>query len=226
MGLLQLILPKRCYACEHILMPGELYLCTSCRHSLPVITPKKLQYYFHQIDFSIAHINALDILLLFEKNNRSQKLIHRLKYRDYRHLGEILGNIQLSRVLGIHKVSNIDLIIPIPIHKRRLKSRGYNQLDTYAEVFSNALQIPIRNDILIKKELHERLAKLNFILRKETIKNTFELCNKAELQDKHILLLDDILTTGATLNEVINNLNAIKNCKISVACMAFTKPWD
>lgn len=226
MGLLQLMLPKRCYACETLLNYGEIQLCTSCRHSLPILTPVMLQYYIKQFNFERHNINHFNVLFLFEKHSTIQKIIHKLKYKQYRHMGKMLAHMQLKVIESIHRKAPIDYLIPIPIHKKRHRERGYNQLEKYAEVFSKVLQIPIRNDVLIKKKHHQRLATLNYTFRAQQIRHSFQIQNASYLKNKHVLILDDIITTGATINEVIDTLTSTSNCKISVACMAFTKPED
>ncbi len=226
MGLLQLLLPKRCYSCEDILLDGEKQLCTTCRHSLPVLTPLKLQYFIQLFNFPLNDILYFDVLFLYEKHNVVQALIHKLKYKEYYHIGDMIGKWQLANIEKVHDTLPIDYIIPVPIHKKRLQERGYNQLESYGNVIAEALQIPFRTDILQKTKYHRRLATFNLTDRAQNIKHSFQITNTSQLQGKHVLILDDIITTGATIKEVISNFETIKNCKISIACMAITKPED
>lgn len=226
MSLLQLLLPKRCFSCEIILNEGELELCTACRHHLPMLTQINLQYYLSQFDFKLKDILYFDVLLLFEKKSSTQKLIHKLKYKHYQHIGKLMGGWQLKNIMCIHQKQPIDCIIPVPIHKKRLLQRGYNQLDNYAEYIANALKIPVRKDILIKTKYHKRLAVTDYKKRELHIKQSFKATHLSQLKNKHVLILDDIITTGATINEVIDTLKMTENCQISVACMALTTPED
>ncbi len=226
MGLLQLILPKRCYTCEIILADGEFQLCTKCRHSLPILTDTTLQYYITKCKLELKQLVHFNVFLLYEKHNIVQELIHKLKYKHYRHIGKTIASWQLNSLQSMHKRHPIDLVIPIPIHQKRLKQRGYNQLDTYGEAISKGLDIPFEKNILLKTKHHKRLALINNKERGHHIKNSFKVTNSSQLEGKHVLILDDIITTGSTINEAISYFSSIKNCKISVACMALTKPED
>lgn len=226
MSLLQLVFPKRCFTCDAILNEGELQLCTTCRHNLPVLTQVKLQYYLKQFNFKLKNILYFDVLFLFEKQSAVQELIHKLKYKHYRHIGKLIGSWQLNNIRSMHQKLPIDYIIPIPIHKKRLRKRGYNQLEKYGEYLSETLQIPMRTNLLIKTKYHRRLAVMNYNKRELYIKHSFKILDPSQLNNKHVLILDDIITTGATINEVIDTLNISKNCQISVACMALTTPED
>ncbi len=226
MSLLQLVFPKRCYTCDTILRDREFQICSICRHHLPILTQKELQYYLKQFDLKCKDILYFDVLLLFEKHNLVQKLLHNLKYRKYYPIGNLVGKFQIENIIQIHKNTPIDIILPIPIHKKRLYKRGFNQLEGYANAISQALDIKVRNDILFKTKYHRRLAITNYKDRDLQIHDSFELKNPSQLEGKHVLVTDDIVTTGATLNEVIQLLKKEINCKISVACMALTKPED
>ncbi|MDF1697281.1 MAG: ComF family protein [Saprospiraceae bacterium] len=149
-------------------------------------------------------------------------MMHRLKYEGRKDIGLVLGLMAGKKMLKSPFFNSIDLIIPIPLHKEKLIKRGYNQSSYIAKGINEILQIPIREDV-IKKSVYTKSQTI--MGRMERIKNvfdSFELNDKNSIQGRHILIVDDVLTTGATIEACARKLLEAKNVKISVitVCIA------
>lgn len=226
-NLLNLFFPKVCLACNHQLKDNESGICTNCRHKLPVTS-------FHQekdnsvekVFYGRAKLEHATALLYFQKKGMVQQLLHNLKYRGYEHIGALLGKWLGHELKHSEYYKNIDLIIPVPLHKRRLKKRGYNQVEKFAQEIAKALQAEYNPNILIKTTSTTTQVFKKRTARWDSSKASFQVKNAHLLEHKHILLVDDIITTGATIEACANQLftaNSNKNLKISVATMAIAQ---
>lgn len=218
--LLLLLFPKSCNACYELLIPNENEICTNCRNELPVIsneslTNLKLNVLFKE-DNVIINFSSL---FYFEKDSEVQELLHNLKYRNHLHLGELIGNWHAAVLLKTKDFHTIDLVIPMPIHKKRLRKRGYNQVALYAQTIAQKLNADYRDDILTKTIHKKSQVSLNRKERFNNILNSLTLNKPDDLKEKHILILDDIITTGATMRACVSCLKN-KTTKISIASIA------
>jgi ComF family protein len=146
--------------------------------------------------------------------------LHHLKYYGVKELGEFLGNLYGAQLIKHEKWKTIDMILPIPLHKKKEKKRGYNQSEWIAKGLSAGMQVPYCNNILIRKEFTETQTKKSRFHRWENVKEVFHLSDFSVLENKHVLICDDVLTTGATLEAAIQKLLAIPAVKVSVATLA------
>lgn len=218
--IIHLMFPKSCNACYNTLVSNETEICTNCRNELPLISDNQAKRILLKMGVS-QHIieNNFSSLFYFEKNTPVQELLHNLKYRQHYHLGEIIGNWHASTMLNSGKFTKIDLVIPIPIHKTRLRYRGYNQVALYAKTVAKNLNAVYRDDILIKKKHTKSQVFLNKQQRINNILDGLTLHNTTVLREKNILILDDIITTGATMKACISCFkNKVKS--ISVGSIA------
>lgn len=216
-----LFFPKVCYACNMHLQDLEIYVCTSCRHNLPVTN-----YHFNanntveKIFFGRAKVEQATALLRFEKKGIVQQLIHNLKYRGYEEIGLFLGEWLGNELKDLTTYKGVDIVIPVPLHKKKLKKRGYNQVTKFGQEIAKALQVDYDDKSLIKiTNTKSQVTKKRFA-RWQADHELFALENASLIENKHILLVDDIITTGATLESCIQVLNKAKNVKISIATMA------
>lgn len=220
-SLINLFFPKVCYACNYILTDNELYVCTNCRHNLPVT-----HFHFNNDDsvkrvfYGRIPLENATSLLRFEKKGLTQNLLHNLKYKGCEEIGLFLGDWLGSELKTIETYSNIDLVIPVPLHKKKLRKRGYNQVTLFAKQLTKHLQAQYIDDVLIKTSNISSQVHKNRISRWFYNYEVFNTKNPEKIENKHVLLVDDIITTGATLEACANMLQKAKNVKISIATMA------
>ena len=216
-----LFLPKRCGACNMILETYEKVICTNCRHDLPVTSKKSLHYNLAKKIFKNSKINNVSTLFYYETNTEVQELIHNLKYRNQTEIGKIIGEWHVSKLLELKNFNIIDFVVPVPIHPKKLRKRGYDQLESYGETLADKLNATYTTKILKKivntktQSKHSRKERFNNILNSIAI-------SKTNIENKHILLIDDVITTGATLKACIKCLQQINGIQISVAAIAIT----
>ncbi|RCS27756.1 ComF family protein [Polaribacter sp. WD7] len=222
--LLGIFYPELCVGCDNQLTPNEEILCTFCRHDLPIInftdyTNNKITQTF----YGRIPIEKANALLYFRQESSTKKLIHQLKYKGNEQIGVFLGNWLGQKLVDEKEFSEIDCIIPVPLHSKKIKKRGYNQLTKFGEQLSLYLKKPIINDVLIKTSSSQTQTFKSRFERFRSIDSTFLLKNAASIQNKHILLIDDVLTTGATLEACAKELLKATNTKISTLTMAYTE---
>ena len=222
--LINLFFPQTCVICEEILSKNEHLICTNCLHELPVTNyhldndnPVKKVFY-GRIDIE----NATSFLLFHKKSN-VQTLIHQLKYRGHKEIGSYLGAWAGTTLSQFEYYQNIDLIIPVPLHKKKLKSRGFNQVEGFGKELAKALKAEYLDDVLLKKSFTSTQTLKTRFARWNNMEETFVLENAEQIKNKHILLVDDLITTGATIEACANVLKASPGVKISVVSMAFTE---
>lgn len=215
--LLRLFYPPVCYGCGAVLVGNEHYLCSNCELNLPVT-------HFHtQADNAVmqqlwgkAKVESAQAYLYFQKSGITQNLMHHLKYRGVKPLGVFLGE-QYAHLLPLQP----DHIIPVPLHKKKLKKRGYNQSELFAKGLANKLGCDLMTDNLHRTRFTETQTNKGRYERWENVKGVFALKQPELLEGKTILLVDDVVTTGATLISCIEALNQVPGCKTHVATMAY-----
>lgn len=216
-----LFFPKVCAGCHTLLMTNETVFCTSCRHEMPLTqyhldtNNEAVKKFYGKIE--IEHASAF---LYFNKKGMVQELIHNLKYRGYEEIGTVLGNWYVEDLKNISLKTAFDVVIPVPLHQKKFKERGYNQVTTFGKALSEGLNIPYDNSILFRTKYSKTQSKKNLSGRSEGIKNVFDVNFSEKNYNKHFLLIDDVLTTGATLEACSRSLLKIPGAKISIVCMA------
>jgi len=219
--LIDIIYPKTCMGCGDLLQTGEVVFCTKCRHQLP-LTNHHLETEneaYRRIAGRFPFQKAMS-MLVFEKQGIVQQIIHNLKYRGHQEIGTLLGD-WYGEIIG-DKFKDINEIIPVPLHKRRLRSRGFNQVFTFCNSLSHRLKIPINEKLLFRVKYSKSQTKKTFFSRTSVDKNIFEVKYSEENFEKHFLLIDDVLTTGTTIEQCSKTLLKIPNSKISILTMAIT----
>lgn len=220
--MLNLLFPKVCSGCKELLVKGEDVLCGQCIHSLPMAAFHKtgsemLKDKFYG-RFLVENATAL---VHFQKRGLTQELLHNLKYRGRKEISSFFGKWLGAELVEIHSYKNIEMVIPVPLHKQKLKKRGFNQVEGFGKEVALALNVPYRDDILIKISKSGSQVFKTRILRFEA-EEEFAIQNLEEIKNKHLLLVDDIITTGATLEKCALQLLKAENVRISIATIATT----
>ena len=220
-SLVNLLFPRVCAACGNILLEGEDSVCTTCRFLLPKTGYENnpdnplAQMFYGQMPF-----NAVMAEFFFSKTGKVQHLIHGLKYHHCRENGIFLGQEIGKSLLKAPDYQGIDFIIPIPLHPKKEKLRGYNQSLVIAEGIHEIMNVPIAEKSLVRSVFTDTQTKKSREERYQNVKDIFELKKTEQLQGKHVLLVDDVLTTGATLMSAGKALLHAEGIKISVATVA------
>jgi len=222
--LLGLLFPNLCNACGASLFQGEKLICTKCLFDLPFI-----DYHLYQENkvmkqlWGRVPLNAAMALLYFRKGAKAQRLIHSLKYNGKTDVGILLGGMIGERLKLNLMYSDIDFIVPVPLHHQKLRSRGYNQSSFIAEGIAQTINIPFKEEILIRTVSTESQTRKNRFSRYENMKAVFKVAETDKITGKHILLVDDVVTTGATLEACANALLVQGALKVSIAALAFAE---
>ena len=219
--IIDLFFHKVCAGCHTILITNETVLCTNCRHEMPLtqyhLDPKNeaVKKFYGKIN--IEHASAL---LYFNKKGIVQELIHNLKYKGHEEIGTVLGNWYVEDLKELVLETPFDVVIPVPLHPKKFRERGYNQVTTFGKTLAKGLNITYNDAVLYRKKYSKTQSKKNFLGRSDNIENIFDVAFTAENQNKHFLIVDDVLTTGATLEACSKALLKIPGAKISIVCMA------
>lgn len=222
-NLLNLFFPQICRGCSKHLSDNELRICTTCRHQLPLTNfHDDNENSVHKMLYGRVKLECATALLHFSKKGIVQQLMHNLKYRGHEDIGQFLGEWLGEELKHIPSYSQIDVVVPVPLHKTKLKSRGYNQVDKFGKALAQALNADFNTSVLIKTTHTKTQVFKDRLKRNTNIKSNFEIVNNTLLMHKHVLLVDDIITTGATIEDCSNKLLEIEGIKLSLATMAIT----
>lgn len=220
--ILNILFPKNCMSCKGLLLQNENTICLICRDALPFTHEHTMldNISTHKF-YGKVPVEFVACCLLFSKGGIVQQLMHNLKYKNHPELSYFLGEMYACQLSQTTILKDITSIITVPLHKNKLRSRGYNQVEGFARAIHTHFNIPINNDLLIKTlKTMSQTTKSRF-QRKNKKKEVFEI-DKAKLTQthNHFLLLDDILTTGNTLEACCKKLLLIPNTKITILCLA------
>jgi ComF family protein len=219
--LFALFFPACCHACSAPLWNGEKVICTACDYYLPATgfhnwaeNPVS-RLFWGRVDLASAAA-----CYSFQKGGAVQQLMHHLKYKGYQEIGVEIGRRYGKELRQSTLFQQSDLIVPVPLHARKLKMRGFNQSECFARGLSESLGIPVNTTALIRIAATETQTRKSRFSRWKNVESGFALNPLVNLQGKHILLVDDVVTTGATLEACAGRLLEIKGIKVSIAAIA------
>lgn len=220
-NILSLFYPRLCIGCGEALQQHEEHLCLHCRMHLPETN-------FHQhADNPLIYIFAGRVrvqevasLLYYRKGNAVQHILHALKYSGKKELGAFLGEYYGKQLVKEPRFQSVDYIIPIPLHPKKQRKRGYNQSEWIAKGLSAGMGKPYRTDVLARAQFTETQTRKSRFSRWENVKEVFVATGDETVQGKHLLVCDDVLTTGATMEAAISQLQTIPGVTISVVTLA------
>lgn len=221
--MLDLIFPKICIACEQSLLASEQVICIACQSKLPYAAYNTIVKLLLNLDH-LPIENAV-CFLIFQKENITQQLLHALKYQNRKDAGKMLGNMWARSLQQQAWIADIDGICPIPLHKHKEQKRGYNQSLLIAESISHTLDIPILKTCISRTFANETQTRKSDVERILNVKNVFAV-KKDELVAslQHLLIIDDVITTGATLSSAANSVKAAyPHIKVSIGALALAQ---
>lgn len=216
--------PNYCLGCDHTLHNYESYLCTHCRHNLALTyytneTSNKLERSF----YGRIKIKEATSLFYYEKQHKAQELIHLLKYKKQQQIGVFLGDWMGLELKNSQRFKGIDCIVPVPLHPKKMRSRGFNQLNKFGKRLSHHLKIPYIDTVLIKKTSSNSQTQKGRFARLKNTEEIFIIQQGELLKNKHVLLIDDVITTGATMEACYNSIILIEGVTISIVTMTCSK---
>ena len=216
-----ILLPRACFGCNAQLFRGEHVLCAVCRHDVPLTDHNFVQENaVDRIFYGRIPIKKAASFTFFSKNGLVKNLLHWLKYKNQEQIGTFLGEWCGANLSNDPNLKHIDVVIPVPLHPKKLKKRGYNQVARFAQEIAKNLQVAYRDDVLLETINTKTQTKKDRQLRWESSKKAFQVNTTSPFNYKHVLLVDDVITTGATIESCAHVLMQDKDIEVSVLSMA------
>lgn len=219
---LHLFYPHLCTGCGSDLLEDKSLLCLHCLNDLP---------YTHEAAFALNHtekifsgrlaIAAASSEFYFGKGSLIQHLIHQLKYKGNKEIGFFLGEIMGKNLLQSNRFNNIDALIPLPLYPDKERKRGYNQAAVICNGISSVLNVPVETVNVIRQRFTETQTRKHRTERWENVEGSFVVKNEISFAGKHFLLVDDVITTGATLESCGQAMMKIPGVQLSIAALAY-----
>ena len=220
-GFAGLFWPNVCACCSTGLTRGERYICSHCLYELPTTQfHKEDDNPVAQIFWGRATVEHATAGYFFRKGNSIQKLVHQVKYKGQKEMGTVLGR-EMGKHLCNSSFSDIDLIAPVPLHPQKLRKRGYNQSEWIARGVAEVLEKPIDIQTLERRFFTATQTRKKRFDRWENVDTGFGLVHPETFAGRHVLLIDDVITTGSTLEACIQAILTAPESKVSIAALAF-----
>ncbi len=213
-----LVFPNVCPGCKRPLLKTEKAICLHCLSNLPERLTLKNDELKQRFYGRLKLEDALGFLL-FKQKGITQNLLHAIKYNANQELGLELGLLFGKRCKELSLLSTIDVVVPIPLHKSKLRFRGFNQSNLIAQGLAKKLEVGVDTQSVIRTVKTKTQTKKTRMERWKNVDQTF-MINTTKLKDKHVLLVDDVITTGATLESCGQTILAAGASKLSIACLA------
>ncbi|MBS4057110.1 MAG: ComF family protein [Bacteroidetes bacterium] len=219
--LVSLFYPEVCAACGHLLFAHEKTVCLSCRHLLADTGYEGVQDNpVARMYWGRCRFEAACGIYFFSKKGKVQHLIHELKYKGNREAGLFLGTEMGKKMAASALYQSVDVVVPVPLHPKKIHKRGFNQSEIIAHGIQEITSWPVSTDNLIRSVATATQTKKSRTARWENVKDIFLLQRPGDLAGKHVLLVDDVITTGSTIEACAIALSAAPGIKISVAAAA------
>lgn len=217
-----LVYPRSCLCCGEIMQQHEEHICNYCYLSLP-----RSQFHLQEnnpvekLFYGRVPVFAAASYYLFNKQSGIQKLLHDIKYKGNRRLAQAIGRWYGAELKASERFGDIDCIVPVPLHAKKLKQRGYNQSEVFAKGLGEAMKSEVNVTDLQRRQYTTTQTKKSKFERWENVEDTFELAGNHNLAGRHVLLVDDVITTGATIEACAAELQKAEGIQISLASIAF-----
>jgi ComF family protein len=224
-GLLHLIFPRVCPCCNQYLPRGQQVVCLPCERQLPFT-----DYHWHPSDNPFVDrfwgrlpLQAGSAMLHFGKGGRTQRLIHCIKYEGRRELALELGRWHGHMLREAFAFASAEVVVPVPLHPRKELQRGFNQSSWYGRGLGESLEVPVLEDGLVRARHTVSQTQKSRLERFQNVADAFEPGRADALAGKHVLLVDDVLTTGTTLEACGLQLLTQKGVRLSLATLAIAE---
>ncbi len=219
--IVSLFFPRICLACGNSLMKNEVTLCFYCVYHLP-----KTDFHFEE-DNPVArqfwgkiNFSSAASFYYFTKGSKVQHLVHQLKYKGYKEIGSHIGKLYGKELLKSPLFNTVTSVIPVPLHPHKQAKRGYNQAEWFARGLAESMKIELDTGTLIRAHASETQTRKSRFNRWENVKEIFRLNDLGRQAGKHVLLVDDVITTGSTLEAAGHELFRVPGISVSVASIA------
>lgn len=222
-ALLQIVFPELCICCKTAIQPKDRGICVRCAFDLPLYEDEAVpDNSVNKTFWGRVPMQRVYSLLLMKEKNDAHVLIHALKYRAKKKIADKLGGMLARTIANSSLFSKPDILIPIPLHPKKQKLRGYNQAELIANAVGKELEVPVRTDIINRIHYQSTQTKKDRQERWNNVEDIFGLCTEnSHLENQHLMIIDDVLTTGATIDACAQELMKIKGVELSAATLAF-----
>ncbi len=215
------IYPKLCLSCYNRLTGHENLLCLPCLTNLPVTNfHKDTENPVSKIFWGRVPLTFASAYLYFSAKGMVQRMIHQLKYKHKKEVGFLLGKLYGVELQKLSILKNLDYLVPVPLHPHKIKKRGYNQSEVIAQGMSESMSVQVYTEGFIRSIHTDTQTKKSKYKRWENVDSIFKIKDKQTFENKHILLIDDVITTGATLESCAQEILKCRNARVSVATIA------
>jgi ComF family protein len=217
-----LFLPRRCAACDQALMSFEQAICLQCTSELP-------QTHFHDDALNAVerlfhgkqNLHAASALLRFNASGMVQRMLHRLKYRGDMEVGLELGRRMAQAAMSSRRFADVDVLVAVPLHPRKERQRGYNQSQVLVDGMREVWPTRTSGAGLLRVTSTKSQTKRGRVERWKNVEHAFDIGDQATLEHAHVLLVDDVITTGATIEACATALSSVPGIRISVFTCAY-----
>lgn len=219
--LVYLLFPPVCMGCNNLLNEQEQCVCIKCEHDLARLnfTPNQ-DNVVDEVFWGRVKVEKATAFFHFIKEGISQNLLHALKYKSRPDVGVFLGRTFANYLKKQNFFPDADIIVPVPLHSSRFRERGYNQSEKIVKGMNKALSLTVNTDNLYRTRANVTQTKKSKSERQDNVDGLFDVHDKSAFENKHILLVDDVITTGATLEACVLALQQCSNVRVSIACLA------
>ena len=222
--LLSLIYPTVCAACGRSLYRNENCICTHCHYKLP-------QTKFHlsainpvaKLFWGRVSLNAACSYYSFSKGGSVQKLVHQLKYQGRKEIGVTIGKFYGTELRDSISFRSVNTIVPVPLHEEKNRKRGFNQSEVFAQGISAGMDLPMDPANLVRVKATTTQTRRSRYDRWKNVETVFKIKDHEKLEGRHVLLVDDVVTTGATLEACAQAILKVPGTMVSIATIAYAE---
>lgn len=223
-SLSSLFFPRCCIVCNDILARGEECLCTICNINLPRTNLHLVKdNHIEQLFWGKVSLERATSFFFYRKGSDFRQILHQLKYGGRKEIGAVMGRYMAAELLPSGFFEGIDIIVPMPLHKKKQRQRGYNQSEWISRGISLTTGIPIDSDSVVREKNTETQTHKSTFERWENVDGIFRLRYPGTFEGKHVLVIDDVLTTGATMVACVSAISQAKDIKVSILTLAIAE---